>query len=228
MERDAGDWQQERPDGSEGRPARIPETTWRRIEGLLSAKTPDAALREALDETVRCYAIAPARKGLLPWSAAEVRACAGRIAEAATGAAMLRWQVAIPGTKETLLQRYLVRWLLWHDPTTAVVPFPPIIGAELDLLGERAARLAKTYSDHGGANRNYAFIELVWQFIRIIEARCGAGAARLGRSDHHDAGSGPLSEVVWELRPWLPGLARKNARRLYEMLFDAQAIAREW
>jgi hypothetical protein len=226
MERDAGALRQEKPPGSEG-PARIPETTWRRIEGLLSAKTPDAALREALDETVRCYVAAPARKGFLPWSAAEVRACAGRIADAATGAAMLRWQVAIPSTKETLLQRFLVRWLLWHDPT-AVVPFPPIIGPELDLLGERAARLAKTYRDHGGSDRNYALIELVWQFIRIVEARCGTGAARLGWSDDHAAGSGPLYEVVWELRPWLPGLARKAARRVYDMLFEAQAIAREW
>jgi hypothetical protein len=228
MERAAGDRQQEKPQGSEYRPARIPETTWRRIEGLLSAKTPDAALREALDETVRCYVGAPARKGLLPWSAADVRACAGRIADAAAGAAMLRWQVAIPRTKETPLQLFLVRWLLSYDPTPAVVPFPPIMGAELALLGERAARLAKTYRDHGGPGTNYVFIELVWQFIRIIEARCGAGAARLGWSYDHDAGSGLLYEVVWELRPWLPGLARKNARRVYDMLFDARAIAREW
>lgn len=228
MESAAEDRQQEKPQGSEYRPARIPETTWRRVEGLLSAKTPDAALREALDETIRCYVGAPARKGLLPWSAAEVRACAGKIADAATCAAMLRWRVAIPSTKEIPLQRFLVRWLLSHDPTTAVVPFPPIMGAELALLGERAARLAKTYRDHGGPHTNYAFIELVWQFIRIIEARCGAESARLGWSDDHDAGSGLLYEVVWELRPWLPGLARKNARRLYDMLLDARAIAREW
>src|SRR5262245_7563917 len=143
----AGDGREEKREGAEYRAEPIPEEIWRWLEARLGVETPDTAVREVLGEAVGWLAAAPVTTGCLPWSAAEVRDCAHLMATTVPRAVRLGWQVRIPSGKETLLERWLARWQLSHDATTAVAPFPLLSGAELPLLGERCARVAESYTD---------------------------------------------------------------------------------
>jgi hypothetical protein len=227
----AGDGLEEKPRAGE---ELIPAASWREIEELLreaqrarrkpvTVATPDTAMREVLGEAVRRCAAAPVRGGL-PWTQATVRASYGRIAATAQGAASLGMALGFPRGKDTTLQWILTRHLLGYDPTIRDDSCPPIQGAELTLLAERATWMAKHYRHSRSDGRtNFVRVGLVAEVIRVIEARVGVGADTLGWNEKDDRVTGLLADMTWELLPWLPGWPC-TPRGLFEALLDARTV----
>src|SRR5262245_58983800 len=195
--------------------------------------SPDRVLRAAIGEALARIRAAPVvPEGLYlddaddtrPVPPTTVRATLQRLA-AMREMAELDAQVTIPRGKGTLLARALVRHVLPDHPEIAGDPSQPLGPTMLALIGERAARLATSYRERGGERRNLAREHLRWELSRAIEARCGEGSARFGWVDVppspigrgvEPSASGLLFDILWELRPWLPGLADAAPRRLYD------------
>jgi hypothetical protein len=207
-----------------------PEATWLKIEGALGLAEPDAVMRDDIRQAVALYIAAPRLTDELyldaddvrPVHAAEVQRCARTLAETASGAARLRAQLLLPRSKETRLARLLVHHLLRDHPTIAEASERrPLEPNELALLGAQAR--AFRYVARRGPGPNWALTGLMRRLTRVIEGRCGLGAATLGWNEMAETPCGLLYEVFAIIQGQVPELAHKTPRALYHALRRACA-----
>jgi len=209
-----------------------PESTWPTIERALGVAAPDAVLREQIRHAVALYVAAPNLKDELhldpddvrPVHPAEVRACARMLAKTEGNAARSGLQLLLPRSKKTRLARALAGHQLREPGEPASASACPLKPGELALHAERARGFR--YRARRGPGRNLALTELVRRLTRVIEEHHGRGTATLGWDEIRETPCGRLYAVVEVLQPWLPGLAERTPRGLYDALTTARSRAR--
>jgi hypothetical protein len=200
-----------------------------------AVRSPDRALRATIREALACFWAAPVlleglyldEDAVQPVPDATIRATWHTLASKARGAAELCAEVDAELTirgKKWLLERAMVRHVLPDHPEIARDPSQPLKPEVLALIAERAAQEAANYRARGGERRNLAPEHFRWKLARAIEARCGEGSAGFGWRWETDPeeGLGLLFHTLWELRPWLPGLADATPRELYDAFLQGR------
>jgi hypothetical protein len=232
--------EEERDERNRGRLARglkpLKPLTRAHVLPQRGVRSPDRALRATIGEALACLRAAPVvLEGLYldpnderPVPDATIQATWRTLAMKARMLATIGAPFMLRRGKATLLERAMVRHVLMPDhPEIAHDPSQPLTPAVLELIAERAEQKAASYRGRGGEHRNLAREHFRWNVARAIEARCGEGSARLGFVYEHDWYRGLLFNVLWELRPWLPGLADATKKQLYDAFTQARRKRRK-
>jgi hypothetical protein len=197
-----------------------------------AVRSPDRALRATIGEAVACLRAQPVvlegyyvhPEDRQPMHPEAIRAAWQELAATARVGAYVGATLTLPRCKATLLWREMVRLVLLRDHPE-IARDPSLLTPEvLELIAERAAQEAASYRARRGERRNLASEHFRWKLARAIEARCGEGSAGFGWrwETNPEEGLGLLFHTLWELRPWLPGLADATPRELYDAFLQGR------